>query len=106
MNGLPPVIRSLFKRYGPVEVHEVVQQTDESQPASKDIRYGAGVVTATPKGEYVLLRHSYDLVGIKRSDWNPPGGKVEANESFEDAAIREAYEETGCEVQLTGLYKV
>jgi ADP-ribose pyrophosphatase YjhB (NUDIX family) len=106
MKRLPAEIIDLFKRWGRVEVHEVVQQTKEDQPASKDIRLGAGVVTATPKGEYVLLRHSYDLPGITRSDWNPPGGKVEANESFEDAAIREACEETGCEVRLTGLYKV
>ena len=106
MKRLPAEIIDLFKRWRRVEVHEVVQQTDESQSASKETRFGAGVVTETPRGEYVLLRHSYDLPGISRSDWNPPGGKVEANESFEDAAVREAYEETGCEVHLTGLYKV
>ena len=53
-----------------------------------------------------MLRHSYDLPGITRRDWNPPGGKVEAGESFEDAAVREAWEETGCDVRLTSLYKV
>lgn len=33
--------------------------------------------------------------------WNFPAGHVEENELVTDAAIREAYEETGCKVKLT-----
>ena len=34
------------------------------------------------------------------SFWIMPGGGLEANESFEDAAIREAHEEAGCSFDL------
>lgn len=36
--------------------------------------------------------------------WEFPGGKIEANESPEDAAVRECLEETGLEVRVVGAY--
>jgi len=33
-------------------------------------------------------------------------GKAEKDESFEEAAVREALEETGIGVEITGLYKI
>jgi 8-oxo-dGTP diphosphatase len=35
--------------------------------------------------------------------WELPGGKVEAGESLEAAAVREIDEELGCSVEVTGL---
>ena len=48
-------------------------------------------------GDAVLLRmhDKYDM-------WLPPGGHVELDEDFVEAAIREAKEETGLDVQLYG----
>ena len=48
-------------------------------------------------GDAVLLRmhDKYDM-------WLPPGGHVELDEDFVEAAIREAKEETGLDVQLHG----
>ena len=38
--------------------------------------------------------------------WNFPAGHVEENELVTDAAIREAYEERGCKVKLTGVLPI
>lgn len=38
--------------------------------------------------------------------WNFPAGHVEENELVTDAAIREAYEETGCKVKLKGVLPI
>lgn len=38
--------------------------------------------------------------------WNFPAGHVDELEKITDAAIREAYEETGCKVKLTGVLPI
>lgn len=38
--------------------------------------------------------------------WNFPAGHVDEHELITEAAIREAYEETGCKVKLTGVLPI
>lgn len=38
--------------------------------------------------------------------WNFPAGHVDENELVTNAAIREAYEKTGCKVKLTGVLPI
>ena len=38
--------------------------------------------------------------------WNFPAGHVDEGELITDAAVREAYEETGCKVKLTGVLPI
>lgn len=38
--------------------------------------------------------------------WNFPAGHVDEHEIITEAAIREAYEETGCKVRLTGVLPI
>lgn len=40
------------------------------------------------------------------STWSIPGGRVEAGETWANAAVREVFEETGVPVQLDGLLRV
>lgn len=57
----------------------------------------------------VLMEHDGGLLLQRRTidpgkgKWTFPSGYVERGERVEDAAIREAFEETGLDVRLTGL---
>ncbi len=58
------------------------------------------LVLARDEGRLLLARRKCDPL---RGFWAPPAGYVEIDESVEDAAVREAREETGVEVALEGL---
>lgn len=51
---------------------------------------GAAAVIFDADGRVLLVKENYD-----RRRWSLPGGAVEPDESEEDAAVREAAEETG-----------
>ncbi len=61
--------------------------------------YAAGGIvwkdTAEGRKLAVVHRSRYD-------DWSLPKGKLMRNESWEQAAVREVKEETGCDVRVTG----
>lgn len=67
-----------------------------------------------PDGSFVVIFKDdsrKEVFLVLRSDkpiWNLPGGGIEGNELPEDAAIREAFEETGFQISITrkvGTYK-
>ncbi len=49
--------------------------------------------------KFLLVKHK------KMGLWVQPGGHVEKDESMEEAAIREVYEETGLNIELLGIRK-
>ena len=58
-------------------------------------------VPVEKEGRYLLIPEA----GKKwTGKWFLPGGKVEVNETLENAARRETREEAGCEINITGIF--
>jgi 8-oxo-dGTP diphosphatase len=72
-------------------------------------------MSGTPKHSVsvagIVVRDDGRILAVQRSDnahWEPPGGVLELDETFEDGVRREVAEETGITVKverLTGAYK-
>ncbi len=103
---IPNMIQKLFERFGQCKIvrHEYEVPLDQFRIGT-EVRRGVGhgvcVVVRTKKGEFVLIRHrcAPDL-------WALPCGNIEINESFEEAGVREALEETGLNIQIKGLCRI
>ncbi|MDF2652235.1 MAG: phosphohydrolase [Paenibacillus sp.] len=63
-----------------------------------DVAYS--LITNEDKNKVLMVRN------IDSSSWSLPGGAVETEESLSEAAIREANEETGLDVELFGICAV
>lgn len=54
-------------------------------------------------GKFLLVQEAKEKC---RGKWNIPAGHLEPNESIFDGAKREVKEETGCDVELTGVLQI
>jgi ADP-ribose pyrophosphatase YjhB (NUDIX family) len=63
----------------------------------------AAAVVLTRNNEILLVRRKFEP---RSGDWTLPAGFVERDETAEQAAIREAKEETGLDIRLSGLLQV
>ena len=64
---------------------------------------GVGAVIVTARGEVVLVRRAREPLA---GQWSLPGGAVEAGETLAVALAREVHEETGLDVEPSGLVDV
>lgn len=71
--------------------------TFEKKPERVDVVY---VLLIDPLSERILT------VQNENNIWTLPGGKKEPDETLEEAAIREAKEETGLDVSVNGIIQV
>lgn len=55
-------------------------------------------IVIVENGEYILLKHH--VVKENRYFWGIPGGGIEKGETVEEAAVREAWEETGLKIKV------
>src|SRR5690348_6262932 len=73
---------------------------DPAAPKANSIVPSANVVVVNNRGELLLI-HRTD-----NDNWAIPGGAMEPGESLSDCAVRETLEETGVQVEITGLVGV
>ena len=60
---------------------------------------GVRVIVLDEENRILMVKH----VHPERTVWMVPGGGIEEGESSAQAAVREVWEETGLEVEITGL---
>ena len=70
---------------------------DPEAPKPNSIVPSANVVVVNDDGEILLIRRS------DNDNWALPGGGMDPGESLPDTAVRETAEETGIDVEVTGL---
>jgi 8-oxo-dGTP diphosphatase len=70
---------------------------DPDAPAPTYVAPAAFVAVRDPAGALLLVRRR------DTGDWELPGGRVEPGESATDAAVRETAEESGVNVEITGV---
>jgi 8-oxo-dGTP diphosphatase len=70
---------------------------DPAAPAANSLKPAAAVALFDTKGRLLLLRRK------DNEKWTMPGGTLEFGESLSDCAIREVKEETGLDIEITGL---
>ena len=55
--------------------------------------------------KYLLIKRADNEKKEHQGNWECPGGKLEEGESFEDAALREAKEETNLDIKIIRIIK-
>lgn len=84
-----------------------LESTKEHRKHWGDSWYRAGVIVTNDKGEFLLveeLRARIDGIWYDVEDmWNISSGSCKEDEQFIDAAVREAREELGLGVMLSGI---
>ncbi|MFC7535538.1 NUDIX hydrolase [Actinoplanes sp. GCM10030250] len=70
---------------------------DPEAPKANSVVPSANAVVVNANGEILLIRRS------DNDNWALPGGAMDLGESLPDCAVRETAEETGIDVEVTGL---
>lgn len=63
-----------------------------------NLQVGVKVLLKNTQGKYLFIKRTKQLEGETSTSWDIPGGRIEPNESLEEALRREAKEELGIEL--------
>jgi len=95
-------VKALLKKYPkPLKIIHYDTSSDRVEWARR-LKGGAGIM-AKLNGKFVLIKGK--LKG-RSGYWQLPGGGMRSGEDLEEAAIREFREETGLDVEITGLHHI
>ncbi|HET6292224.1 MAG TPA: NUDIX domain-containing protein [Kribbella sp.] len=70
---------------------------DPSAPAANSMVPSVNVVVENEASEILMIRRS------DNGNWAVPGGAIDLGESMSQAGVRETFEETGIECEITGI---
>ncbi|MEU9869797.1 NUDIX domain-containing protein [Actinomadura sp. NPDC048021] len=70
---------------------------DPQAPSANSLVPAVNIVVENDRGEILMIRRT------DNDNWALPGGAIDLGESVTQAAIRETKEETGIDVEITGL---
>ncbi|MES9543723.1 NUDIX domain-containing protein [Actinomadura sp. NPDC000600] len=73
---------------------------DPNAPKANSLVPSVNVVVENDKGEILMIRRT------DNDNWALPGGAIDIGESVAQAGVRETKEETGIDVEITGLVGV
>lgn len=86
--------------------HDEIMFPNQSKGTYTYLERKNGVSTVVFTSSYEFLLINQFQYPIQDYDWNIPGGGIDANEQYEDAAVREIREETGIIVNKNNLKKI
>ncbi|WP_280239749.1 NUDIX domain-containing protein [Nocardia abscessus] len=70
---------------------------DPNAPRPNSLKPGASALVTDENGRVLMQRRG------DSGNWSLPGGIMEVGETLEDCAVRETREETGLDIEITGL---
>ena len=70
---------------------------DPEAPAANSLVPSVNVVVTNPVSDILMIRRT------DNGNWAVPGGAIDLGESVAQAAVRETFEETGIECEITGI---
>lgn len=103
---LPNKISELISKYGQVPIIDKEEKNQTLLQPSNTIGLGACVILKDQKNRFVLIRHNPNHRDINPRHWFFVCGQNEQNETLEETARRETFEEIGVRIEIKGVHHV